>query len=57
MDKYTKDEIFKNIGFRGVVEIKDKAEDNYDSYAYEKAGLWKNLIILLLLVCPKNFSD
>ena len=41
LDKYTKDEIFKNIGFRGVVEIKDKAEDNYDSYAYEKAGLWK----------------
>ena len=55
LDKYTKDEIFKNIGFRGVVEIKDKAEDNYDSYAYEKAGLWKKFDNFITFGLSKEF--
>lgn len=55
LDKYTKDEIFKKIGFSGVVEIKDKAEDDHDSVVYAKAGLGKKFQNFITVGLFKKF--
>lgn len=52
LNKFSKDNIFKGYDLRGNLEMKDKAEDNYDSDVYAKASLGKKFASFVM---PKKF--
>lgn len=52
LNKFSKDNIFKGYDLRGNIEVRDKAEDKYDSGAYAKASLGKKFASFVM---PKKF--
>lgn len=52
LNEFSKDNLFKGYDLRGNVEVRDKAEDKYDSDVYAEASLGKKFASFVM---PKKF--